>query len=68
MLFLQSYAEIIIGIPPPHVTNLVNTIKHYLKLIYDQPDCYRDPIISYVASFFLRKKINSIFISLLITQ
>ena len=46
----QTYAEIIIGIPPPHVTNLVNTIKHYLKLIYDQPDCYKDPMISYVAS------------------
>ena len=46
----QTYAEIIIGIPPAHVTNLVNTIKHYLKLIYDQPDCYKDPMISYVAS------------------
>ena len=51
--------EIIIGIPPPHVTNLVNTIKHYLKLIYDQPDCYRDPMISYVASE-LQKGENSI--------
>ena len=50
----QSYAEIIIGIPPPHVT-----IKHYLKLIYDQPDCYRDPMISYVASE-LQKGENSI--------
>ena len=46
----QSYAEIIIGIPPPHVTYLVNTIKHYLKLIYDQSDCYSDPMISYVSS------------------
>ena len=55
----QSYAEIIIGIQPPHVTNLFNTIKHYLKLIYDQPDCYRDPMISYVASE-LQKGENSI--------
>ena len=49
----QSYAEIIIVIPPPHVTNLVNTIKHY------QPDCYRDPMISYVVSE-LQKGENSI--------
>ena len=55
----QIYAEIIIGIPPPHVTNLVNTIKHYLKLIYDQPDCYIYPMISYVASE-LQKGDNSI--------
>ena len=50
----QIYAEIIIGIPPPHVTNLVNTIKHYLKLIYNQPDCW-----SYIGSE-LQKGDNSI--------
>jgi hypothetical protein len=44
----HSLAEVILGIPPLLVTNRVNTTKHLLKLISQQPQEYDDPQIQFV--------------------
>jgi hypothetical protein len=46
----QVNTEIILGLPPFWIVNKINMIKHYLKLIYDQPEDYIDTLITYISN------------------
>ncbi len=44
----QSILEVILGIPPLLVTNRINTTKHYLKMISQQPSDFKDPQLIFI--------------------
>ena len=46
----QPITEVIIGIPPPLLINDLNCVKHYLKLIHDQPTDTIDPLVEYIST------------------
>ena len=44
----QAIAEVIVGVAPLLVTNKINTVKHYLKVILEKPPSYVDIHASFI--------------------
>ena len=56
----QVNTEVILGLPPFWIVNKVNSVKHYLKLIGNQPEIYKDSLILYIQEEITLKKNSTI--------
>ena len=56
----QVNTEVILGLPPFWIVNKVNSVKHYLKLIGNQPEAYKDSLILYIQEEITLKKNSTI--------
>ena len=56
----QVNTEAILGLPPFWIVIKVNSVKHYLKMIGNQPETYKDSLILYTQEETTLKKNSTI--------